>query len=98
MRSTLLVSIVLVNVCNIIGTQKTVYRAGDEIVEITRTKITNQYSPLYAYYAYSSAPQYGNDRSDVVYYTYPNDVTTTQNVNRRVLAEEQSQGIYNQFI
>ncbi|XP_038121204.1 neurogenic locus notch homolog protein 3 isoform X1 [Culex quinquefasciatus] len=57
-QTKLFTTLLLLNVAGSIGTQRTVYRAGDELVEITRTKISNQYSPYYSYYAYNSAPQY----------------------------------------
>lgn len=57
-KTNLFVGLLLLNVAGGLGTQITVYRAGDELVEITRTKISKPYSPYYSYYAYNSAPQY----------------------------------------
>ncbi|KFB40528.1 hypothetical protein ZHAS_00008022 [Anopheles sinensis] len=59
-----------------VGTQRTVYRAGDEIVTITRTKVDQGSASApgaYSYYTYTadSVPQ-----SDVVYYTNANGITT----------------------
>uniref|UniRef100_A0A182QRK0 Uncharacterized protein n=1 Tax=Anopheles farauti TaxID=69004 RepID=A0A182QRK0_9DIPT len=73
----LLALLVLANVWFVaVGTQRTVYRAGDEIVTITRTKVdpSTASSPVYSYYTYT-AP---NPQSDVVYYTNAQGITTRQ--------------------
>ncbi|XP_052891339.1 neurogenic locus notch homolog protein 3-like isoform X1 [Anopheles moucheti] len=59
-----------------VGTQRTVYRAGDEIVTITRTKVdpSTATSPGYSYYTYT-AP---NPQPEIVYYTNAQGITTRQ--------------------
>uniref|UniRef100_A0A182S944 Uncharacterized protein n=1 Tax=Anopheles maculatus TaxID=74869 RepID=A0A182S944_9DIPT len=59
-----------------VGTQRTVYRAGDEIVTITRTKVdpSTVTSPGYSYYTYTAA----NPQPEIVYYTNAQGITTRQ--------------------
>ncbi|XP_035776327.1 neurogenic locus notch homolog protein 3-like isoform X2 [Anopheles albimanus] len=65
-----------------LGTQRTVYRAGDEIVTITRTKVdspanADRLAPGYSYYSYT-APQAVQQQPEIVYYTNANGITTRQ--------------------
>ncbi|XP_049548744.1 neurogenic locus notch homolog protein 3-like isoform X1 [Anopheles darlingi] len=67
-----------------LGTQRTVYRAGDEIVTITRTKVdspanADRLAPGYSYYSYTAErPQAVQQQPEIVYYTNANGITTRQ--------------------